>query len=140
MTRDEASRWIRRTLLMAGSLLLVASARADSIQMKNGIVYKSMGQPDKDGTLVYIWDGVKKVVVRDSKIERMVGDNAFRTGEKFQLVQPLVKYMPGRCRRKSSPWKPGPGTIRGGGRSATLAPNRTSRSRWSRPSSRSART
>ena len=30
--------------------------------------------------------------IRDSKIERIVGDNAFRTGEKFQLVQPLVVH------------------------------------------------
>src|SRR4051812_50068606 len=92
MSRDNTSRRNWRSLLMAGSVLVGVAARGDSIQMKNGIVYKSMGQPDKDGTLVYIWDGIKKVVVRDSKIEGMVGDNAFRTGEKFQLVQPMVVH------------------------------------------------
>jgi pimeloyl-ACP methyl ester carboxylesterase len=92
MIRDLASRWGWRTLLVACSALLGTAARGDSIQMKNGLVYRSLGQPDKDGTLVYIWDGLKKIVVRDSKIERMVGDNSFRTGEKFQLVQPLVKH------------------------------------------------
>ena len=60
--------------------------------MKNGIVYRSMGQPDKDGTLVYIWDGLKKIVVRDSKIEQIDADDSFRTREKFQLVQPLVVH------------------------------------------------
>jgi pimeloyl-ACP methyl ester carboxylesterase len=75
------------SLIMTGMI-----ARADSIFMKNGIVYHSQGQPDKDGTLVYLWDGLKKLVVRDSKIDKIVGDNSFRTGERFQLVQPLVVH------------------------------------------------
>jgi pimeloyl-ACP methyl ester carboxylesterase len=57
--------------------------------MKNGIVYRSVGAPDRDNTLVFIWDGLKRVVVRDSKIEKMEADNAFRTGERFELVQPM---------------------------------------------------
>lgn len=92
MARGKASGWALRTLLGLSLVTLGAAGRGDSIQMKNGIVYRSMGQPDKDGTLIYIWDGIKKIVVRDSKIERMVADNAFRTGERFQLVQPLVKH------------------------------------------------
>ena len=81
--------WFRcHALLVAGLLLTGSPARADSIFMKNGIVYRSMGQPDKDGTLVYMWDGLRKLVVRDSKIEKIVGDNSFRTGERFTLVQP----------------------------------------------------
>ena len=31
-------------------------------------------------------------MVRDSKIEKIVADNAFRTGERFQLVQPLAVH------------------------------------------------
>ena len=31
-------------------------------------------------------------MIRDSKIERVVGDNTYRTGEKFSLVQPLVVH------------------------------------------------
>ena len=57
--------------------------------MKNGIVYRSQGAPDRDNTLLYIADGLKRVVVRDSKVERIEANNAFRTGEKFQLVQPM---------------------------------------------------
>ena len=40
----------------------------------------------------YISDGLKRVVVRDSKIERIEANNAFRTGEKFQLVQPMTVH------------------------------------------------
>src|SRR3954453_10889274 len=74
------------------SCVLTQGARGDTITLKNGIVYRSQGGPDKDGPLVYLWDGLKKTVIRDSKIERIVGDNTYRTGEKFQLVQPLVVH------------------------------------------------
>ena len=66
-----------------------AACRGDSVIMKNGIVYRSLGAPDRDNTLLYISDGLKRVVVRDSKVERIEANNAFRTGEKFQLVQPM---------------------------------------------------
>ena len=74
-------------------------ARADTIYMKNGIVYRCQGSPDKDSTLVYLWDGLKRTVIRDSKIERIVGDNTYRTGEKFTLSNPSW-CMPERCPRK----------------------------------------
>jgi len=60
--------------------------------MKTGIVYRGQGAPDRDNTLVYIWDGLKRIVVRDSKIERMEADNTLRTGERFQLVQPMTVH------------------------------------------------
>ncbi len=72
--------------LAGGGLVL---CRGDSVVMKNGLVYRGVGAPDRDNTLVYIWDGLKKVVVRDSKIEKIDADNAFRTGERFELVQPM---------------------------------------------------
>ena len=55
---------------------LVAACRADSVIMKNGIVYRSQGAPDRDNTLLYIADGLKRVVVRDSKVERIEANNA----------------------------------------------------------------
>ena len=80
-------------LVLGFSLSCTATAsRADTITLKNGLVYLSQGAPDRDATLVYIWDGLKKTVIRDSKIERIVGDNTYRTGEKFQLVQPMVVH------------------------------------------------
>ena len=93
MTVYRGSRLISRTLI-AGAFILSAwsDGRCDSVIMKSGVVYRSMGAPDRDNTLVYISDGLKRVVVRDSKIERIEANNAFRGGEKFQLVQPLVVH------------------------------------------------
>jgi pimeloyl-ACP methyl ester carboxylesterase len=65
------------------------ACRADTVIMKNGMVYRCQGPPDRDNTLVVMWDGLKRVVVRDSKIAKINSDNAFRTGEVFQLVQPM---------------------------------------------------
>lgn len=67
----------------------LADAGADTILMKSGLIYRSMGPPDRDNTLVFMNDGLKRVVVRDSKIERIDPDASFRAGERFQLVQPL---------------------------------------------------
>jgi len=78
--------------LFSWLLCMAATIQGDTITLKNGMVYLSQGTPDKDATLVYIWDGLKKTVIRDSKIERVVGDNTYRTGEKFSLVQPLVVH------------------------------------------------
>lgn len=73
------------TLTLAGRI----PCRGDSVIMKSGLVYRGIGAPDRDDTLVYIWDGLKKIVVRDSKIEKIEADNAFRTGERFELKQPM---------------------------------------------------
>ena len=78
---------------LAALCLLAASGgdcRGDSVIMKSGVVYRGIGPPDRDNTLVYIWDGLKRVVVRDSRIERVEANNAFRGGETFKLDQPLV--------------------------------------------------
>jgi len=71
---------------------VVGHTRADTVTMKNGIVYRCQGAPDRDNTLVYMWDGLKRIVVRDSKIDRISADNSFRTGELFKLDQPLVVH------------------------------------------------
>ncbi len=86
--------WMCCGSLVAGAILISAepACRADSVIMKNGMVYRSQGPPDRDNTIVVIWDGLKRVVVRDSKIEKINPDNAFRTGEVFQLVQPMVVH------------------------------------------------
>jgi pimeloyl-ACP methyl ester carboxylesterase len=60
--------------------------------MKSGIAYPSVGAPDRDNTLVFIFDGLKRVVVRDSKIEKIEANAAFRNGEKFQFDQPMSKH------------------------------------------------
>ena len=96
MTSDCGNKAIFRRGLIGLALVctripigLGTTCRGDSVIMKNGLVYRSQGAPDRDNTLLYIADGLKRVVVRDSKIERIEANNAFRTGEKFQLVQPM---------------------------------------------------
>ena len=94
MMLSRGLRWMCCGSLVAGAILISAerACRADSVIMKNGMVYRSQGPPDRDNTLVVIWDGLKRVVVRDSKIEKINPDNSFRTGEVFQLVQPMVVH------------------------------------------------
>ena len=98
-------------LLITGAILMLlagTACRGDSVIMKNGMVFASQGAPEKDNSLVFIWDGLKRVIVRDSKIEKMIADNAFRTGERFQLIQPIVKHggaMPREVLRvEAGPW------------------------------------
>ena len=97
--------------LITGAVLMLLAwpeCRGDSVIMKNGMVFASQGTPDKDNSLVYIWDGLKRVIVRDSKVEKMIADNAFRTGERFQFVQPIVVHggaMPREVLRvEAGPW------------------------------------
>ena len=56
-------------LSLIGGFALVASlAVAETITLKNGVVYR--GSVDKDNTIVSIFDtdGLKRVIIRDSKI------------------------------------------------------------------------
>ena len=66
---------------------MASSARGDDFYMKNGLVYK--GTIDKDNTLRQISDGLKRVVVRDSKIARVVPRDSFRRFEAFGIDQPI---------------------------------------------------
>jgi pimeloyl-ACP methyl ester carboxylesterase len=93
---------------LAWAVVAGVFCRGDSVIMKNGIVYRGQGAPDRDNTLVFISDGLKRIVVRDSKIERIEANNAFRTGEKFQLDQPMSVHggvMPDEVVSvKATPW------------------------------------
>jgi pimeloyl-ACP methyl ester carboxylesterase len=97
------SRWPRLgnaailALLAAASAsafaLTLASGRADAdtVVLKNGIVYR--GVIDRDNTLVYVFDGLKRIVLYDSKIARIESDApTFRTEEVFKIEQPLVVH------------------------------------------------
>src|SRR5215208_5992064 len=88
-------------------LLAVATpALGDNVVLKNGIVYR--GTVDKDNTLVFIFDGLKRIVTRDSKIARVEADGAFGNGEVFDISQPLVQHsgvMPKEAFDiKTTPW------------------------------------
>ncbi|HEV3167140.1 MAG TPA: alpha/beta hydrolase, partial [Isosphaeraceae bacterium] len=62
-------------------------ASGDTITLKNGLVYK--GTIDRDNTIIFVFDGLKRIILRDSKIAGMQSDTALRNTERFQLVQPL---------------------------------------------------
>ena len=78
----------------------------DTITMKNGGVYR--GVIDRDNTIVWIFDGLKRTVVRDSKIARIEPDASYRNMEWFKIEQPLVVHggsMPKEVLAvKAEPW------------------------------------
>src|SRR5919112_445949 len=81
----------RRLGILAVVLVtLGAAARGDTVFMKSGNVYR--GEIDRDNTIVYIFDGLKRVVVRETKIARIESNASYRNLERFQLVQPLVVH------------------------------------------------
>jgi hypothetical protein len=82
------------------------TARGDSVYLKNGVVYR--GVVDKDKPLLWVYDGVRRVSLRDSKVDKIVSDASFQTLEKFEIEQPLVVHggsMPKEVLSvKAGPW------------------------------------
>ncbi|GAC1469707.1 MAG: peptidase [Isosphaeraceae bacterium] len=101
-------RTLLAVLTLLAPLLPMAGRRAsgDTIQLKNGTIYR--GSIDRDKPLIWIFDGLKRVVVRDSKVERIVSDASLRNLEVFKLEQPLVVHggaLPKEVIRvQASPW------------------------------------
>ena len=66
------------------------------------------GVVDRDNTIVWVFDGLKRIVVRDSKIARIDSEDSLRNLEAFKLVQPLVVHggvMPKEVLRvEAEPW------------------------------------
>jgi len=79
---------------------------AENVVLKNGIVYR--GTVDQDNTIVFIDDGLRRIVIRDSKIARKEPDTTFNNGEVFKLSQPIVQHsgvMPKEAFAiKTTPW------------------------------------
>lgn len=100
-----------RVLIGAAALALLAfglnpAVRGDTITLKNGVVYR--GTVDRDNTIVFVFDPLKRIILRDSKIAHIESDAALRTQENFKLVQPLVVHgldMPSYVMSvQASPW------------------------------------
>ena len=66
------------------------TARADTILLKNGAAYR--GTVDRDETIVWIYDGLKRVVIRNSKISKIQPDASLSNFEVFRVVQPLTVH------------------------------------------------
>jgi pimeloyl-ACP methyl ester carboxylesterase len=80
--------------------------RGENVILKNGTVYR--GQRTRDNTITWIDDGLKRIVLRDSKIEKTEADTTFGNWEVFRLVQPLLQHtgsMPKEAYDiEASPW------------------------------------
>jgi dienelactone hydrolase len=94
--------------LLATLMLTTADGLGDTIAMKNGSVYR--GVVDRDNTIIWIFDGLKRTVVRDSKVARIEPDASYRNLEWFKIEQPLVVHggvMPKEVLAvKAEPWSP----------------------------------
>ena len=90
MATSLRSRITGATLLALIILPATASRSAEKVVLKNGLVYH--GTIDRDNTIVWIFDGLRRVVTRDSKIGSIEPDSTFGTWEIFKLVQPLVQH------------------------------------------------
>jgi len=89
-TRAPLAPAVLTALALAAVAAAVPAARGDTVVLKNGLVYR--GTVDKDKPLYWVYDGLKRVVLYDSKIDRHTSD-AFPEGlEGFRLVQPLVVH------------------------------------------------
>jgi len=94
IVKPSRNRPLRLAALLLAALASVpaVAARADSVVMKNGQTFETIRPPDRDNTLMFLWDGLKKIVVRDSKVQRVIPGGTLGTGEKFSLVQPMTVH------------------------------------------------
>jgi pimeloyl-ACP methyl ester carboxylesterase len=76
--------------LLAASTAWAIVARADTVTLKNGLVYR--GTVDRDNTILWVYDGLKRVVLRDSKVARIESDASFSSLVSFRIEQPLVVH------------------------------------------------
>jgi pimeloyl-ACP methyl ester carboxylesterase len=94
------------TAIVVVSLLGVVGGLGDTVILNNGIIYR--GIVDRDKPILWIYDGVKRVVVRDSKVKKIESDASFRSLETFDIDQPLVVHggaMPKEILSvKAEPW------------------------------------
>src|SRR5579871_2983717 len=101
--------WLKRLRPALTFVILLTAASpawAELVILRNGIVYR--GSVDHDNTIVWVFDGLKRVVIRDSKIAKREPDTTFGAWEIFKLVQPLVQHagvMPKEAFDiKTTPW------------------------------------
>ncbi|MFO0908221.1 MAG: hypothetical protein U0794_07655 [Isosphaeraceae bacterium] len=80
--------------------------QADTVTLKNGIGYR--GTVDRDNTIIWVYDGLKRVVLRDSKIAKIESDASLRNLEVFRVEQPLIVHGGAMPREvvsvRTSPW------------------------------------
>jgi dienelactone hydrolase len=81
---------VQKSSILGPALLGIiagGTALGDTVALKNGLVYR--GTIDRDNSVLSIFDGLKRVILRDSKVDHIESDASFRNLERFQLIQPL---------------------------------------------------
>jgi dienelactone hydrolase len=88
--------------------LTAPAARADQVVLKNGGLIR--GIVERDNAIVTVYDGLKRTVIRQTKIERVSPEppTARQELERFSLVQPIEVHggeMPSHALRiRTAPW------------------------------------
>lgn len=92
MARAVHLRPVGGLLVLLGVLVGSASrSQGDSIVLKNGTVYR--GILDKDNSLAFVSDNLKRTIFYNSKIDHVESDSGFSKLERFSLVQPLEVHV-----------------------------------------------
>ncbi len=81
------ARMLPEAIVLIGGLAAVNHASADHVRMKNDLVYQ--GVVHRDDTMVAITDGLKRTILRDTKVAKFESDPGLRNLEAFQLEQPI---------------------------------------------------
>ena len=86
-----AQAWSHRAIMAAGVTLVLGSlahsALGDTVFLKDGTIYH--GVVDKDNTLMFVSDSLKRTIFYNSKVSKIDSDSGFQLLERFSLVQPL---------------------------------------------------
>jgi dienelactone hydrolase len=95
-------------LVFGGSIAAAPQASADQVLLKNGAILT--GIYERDNATVIIYDGLKRTILRQTKVERVSPEPASSRQEleRFSLVQPLEVHggeMPSHALRvRTAPW------------------------------------
>ena len=106
----QPDRSLRLPLAATAAFLLACAsfgaAKADTIVLRNGTVIR--GALDRDNTLAFVSDLLKRTIFYDSKIAQVVSDPGFTKLERFRIDQPLEVHAgiqpPAAVGIQATPW------------------------------------
>src|SRR5215471_3737667 len=90
MSQARWSRIVISLALAATALSGRGPALGDNVILKNGIVYR--GAVDRDNTIVWVFDGLRRIALYDSKVAKIESNTPYGNWEWFKLVQPLIVH------------------------------------------------
>jgi dienelactone hydrolase len=108
MDRAARSRPLLAALATIAAALATPDALGDTILLKNGTAIR--GTLDRDNTLAFVSDPLKRTIFYNSKIAKIEADAGFGKLERFSLVQPMDVHVgtqpPAAVHIHSTPWDP----------------------------------